>query len=185
MTTKTSKESRGTRYLPDLLLGTLAASRRRSIAGMDHIFPRRAALATPTSGNFTRPATWCGPGTPASSMTSRAQQQFQDALVGNDERALPFIRPAYQALLFVPFSLLPYRSAYLAFLAVNLVLLALAFWLLRPQMRNLCRGMAIAAGLSYFWFFTRSLSRSCRGRIPSCCWLYSRPHWLPSTRDVN
>ncbi|MGH9538230.1 MAG: glycosyltransferase family 87 protein, partial [Terriglobales bacterium] len=59
--------------------------------------------------------------------------------VGSDERALPFIRPAYQALLFVPFSLLPYRSAYLAFLTVNLVLLGMAYWVLRPHMSNLAR----------------------------------------------
>jgi hypothetical protein len=65
-----------------------------------------------------------------------AQQAFQDTLVGNDEPALPFIRPAYQALFFVPFSLLPYRTAYLAFLALNLVLLAIAFWLLRSTMEN-------------------------------------------------
>src|SRR5213080_1241574 len=41
-----------------------------------------------------------------------AQTYFQNTLVSNDERALPFIRPAYQALMFVPFSLLPYRTAY-------------------------------------------------------------------------
>jgi hypothetical protein len=69
----------------------------------------------------------------------RAQQRFQDVLVGSNDRALPFIRPAYQALLFVPFSLLPYRTAYLAFLAVNLVLLAIAFWILRPHMSHLMR----------------------------------------------
>ena len=80
---------------------------------------------------------------------ARAQQQFQNALVGNDERALPFIRPAYQALLFVPFSLLPYRSAYLAFLAVNLLLLAMAFWLIASTMRNLAR---IWRGLPVFVF---------------------------------
>jgi len=79
----------------------------------------------------------------------RAQQQFQDVLVGNDERALPFIRPAYQALLFVPFSFLPYRSAYLAFLAVNLVLLAMTFWILRPNMRNISR---VWQGLPAFLF---------------------------------
>src|SRR4029077_12419790 len=101
MTTKSTAESRGTRYLPDLLLGILPL-----------------LLAVQLLG-------WLS--------------FFQDALVGNDERALPFVRPAYQALLFLPFSLLPYRNAYLAFLAVNLVLLALAFWLIRPLMKNLAR----------------------------------------------
>jgi hypothetical protein len=65
------------------------------------------------------------------------QRQIQDLLVSNDERALPFIRPAYQALLFVPFSLLPYRTAYLAFLIVNFGLLTLCFILLRDNLANL------------------------------------------------
>src|SRR6266550_659286 len=56
-----------------------------------------------------------------------AQTFFQNALVSNGELALPFIRPAYQALLFVPFSLFSYRTAYLAFL------------LLQPRMRGLSR----------------------------------------------
>ena len=68
-----------------------------------------------------------------------AQAYFQNTLVSNDERALPFIRPAYQALMFVPFSLLPYRTAYLGFLLLNLLLLALAFLMLQPRLRGLSR----------------------------------------------
>jgi hypothetical protein len=67
------------------------------------------------------------------------QTYFQNVLVSNDERAVPFIRPAYQALLFMPFSLLPYRAAYLGFLFLNLLLLAVAFLLLQPRMRGLSR----------------------------------------------
>ncbi len=68
-----------------------------------------------------------------------AQTYFQNTLVSNDERALPFIRPAYQALMFVPFSLLPYGTAYLGFLLLNLLLLALAFLMLQPRLRGLSR----------------------------------------------
>ena len=68
-----------------------------------------------------------------------AQTYFQNTLVSNDERALPFIRPAYQALMFVPFSLLPYRTAYLGFLLLNVLLLALAFLMLQPRLRGLSR----------------------------------------------
>jgi len=68
-----------------------------------------------------------------------AQAYFQNTLVSNDERALPFIRPAYQALMFVPFSLLRYRTAYLGFLLLNLLLLALAFLMLQPRLRGLSR----------------------------------------------
>ncbi len=57
--------------------------------------------------------------------------------------ALPFDHPAFEALLFAPFSLLSYRAAYLAFLAFNVGLLGLAFWLLRPWMKNL--------GSIYWW----------------------------------
>jgi len=65
------------------------------------------------------------------------QKSFQDALVSREEIAMPFNHLAYEALLFIPFSLLPYRTAYCAFLAVNLVLLAISFRLLRPRLDNL------------------------------------------------
>ncbi len=65
------------------------------------------------------------------------QLHFQNELVSHGDIALPFIRPAYQALLFAPLSLLPYRTAYFAFLAVNLALLWVSFRLLRPRMNRL------------------------------------------------
>jgi Glycosyltransferase family 87 len=65
------------------------------------------------------------------------QFHFQNELVSKAEIALPFIRPAYQGLLFVPFSFLPYRAAYFAFLAVNLALLTVSFQLLRPKMKRI------------------------------------------------
>ena len=65
------------------------------------------------------------------------QLRFQNELVSKAEIALPFIRPAYQALLFAPLSFLPYRSAYFAFLAVNLALLWASFRLLRPKMNRI------------------------------------------------
>ncbi len=66
-----------------------------------------------------------------------AQLHFQNELVSHGEVALPFIRPAGEALLFVPFSLLHYRTAYFAFLAMNLALLFLCFRMLRPRMGHL------------------------------------------------
>src|SRR5438552_7275369 len=66
-----------------------------------------------------------------------AQTYFQNTLVSNDERALSFIRRAYQALMFVPFSLLSYLTAYLGFLLLNVLLLALAFLILQPRLRGL------------------------------------------------
>jgi hypothetical protein len=68
-----------------------------------------------------------------------AQKTFQDALISREQIALPFNHLAYEALLFAPFSLLPFRTAYSAFLALNLALLTLSFRLLRPRMGNLAR----------------------------------------------
>jgi hypothetical protein len=69
----------------------------------------------------------------------QAQKDFQTRLVTANELTLPFIRPAYQALLFAPFSVLKYRTAYLAFLGFNLFLLGICYRLLRPSMTNLAQ----------------------------------------------
>jgi hypothetical protein len=68
-----------------------------------------------------------------------AQKQFQNQLVSYVDIPLPFIRPAYQALLFVPFSFLPFRLAFCVFYAFNLAVLLLCFRLLRPYMVSLGR----------------------------------------------
>ena len=65
------------------------------------------------------------------------QKRFQSQLVAADQRAVPFIRPAYQALLFVPFSFLTYRGAYLSFLIVNLALLGISYRLLHLRLQSL------------------------------------------------
>jgi len=66
-----------------------------------------------------------------------AQKDFQDRLVSPAQVALPFVRPAYEALILAPLSRLPYRPAYLAFLAINVTLLGVIFFLLLPWMQNL------------------------------------------------
>ena len=66
-----------------------------------------------------------------------AQKRFQDALISREDIAIPFIRPAYQALLFAPFSFLAFREAYFAFLVLNLATLGLCSRLLRPYTSNL------------------------------------------------
>ena len=139
MIPKTSVESPGTRYLPDLLLGMLPILVGIQLLGWITFFPAALLHGHADFRQLYAAAYMVRTGHAAQLYDARAQQQFQDVLVGNDEPALPFIRPAYQALLFLPFSLPPYRTAYLAFLTVNLVLLALALWILRPNMRNLSR----------------------------------------------
>jgi Glycosyltransferase family 87 len=60
-----------------------------------------------------------------------AQLFFQNRLVVARDMALPFDHLSYEALLFVPFSYLPFRAAYFAMLAFNLVVLALSVRLMR------------------------------------------------------
>ncbi len=65
------------------------------------------------------------------------QKQFQDALVSPKPTALPFVSPAYHALIFAPLSALSYPAAYLVFLACNIAALIICFILLWPWMQNL------------------------------------------------
>jgi hypothetical protein len=88
----------------------------------------------------------------------QAQKNIQDSLVGSDDLTLPFIRPAYQALMFVPFSLLPYRAAYLSFLVVNLILHAFTFWLLRAKLSKLADAWSVLPALLFVVFYPVALA---------------------------
>lgn len=65
------------------------------------------------------------------------QKHFQDGLVSQQPMLMPFIRPPFDAVVFVPFSLLPYRWAYIAFSIVSLGALGFSVRLLRPWTKNL------------------------------------------------
>lgn len=65
------------------------------------------------------------------------QKDLQNRLVSTAPIATPFLRPPFQALLFVPFSLLPYHAAYAAFLILNLILLGASYRLMKPWMNHL------------------------------------------------
>jgi hypothetical protein len=67
-----------------------------------------------------------------------AQKQFQDTLVSPQKQALPFVSPAYEALLFSPLTYSHFRTAYWAFLSLNVVALGVCVSLLRPWMANIC-----------------------------------------------
>src|SRR5438445_548004 len=66
-----------------------------------------------------------------------AQKRFQDALVSQEQIALPFNHLAYEALLFAAFSMLPFKTAYISFLFFNVALLWVSFRLLRPRLAAL------------------------------------------------
>ena len=65
------------------------------------------------------------------------EQKFQDRLVSREAVALPFNHLAYESLIYIPYSLFSYRSAYFLFLATNVLLLAFAMRLIAPWTGNL------------------------------------------------
>ncbi len=80
-----------------------------------------------------------------------AQQKFQNQLVSPEGIALPFNHVAYESLLFVPYSLLPYRAGYFLFLFTNILLLVFAARTMRMWTENL---RAISPWLPVVLFFT-------------------------------
>jgi hypothetical protein len=67
------------------------------------------------------------------------QLQMENILMRTPHPTLPFYHLAYESFLFVPLSAVSYKSAYFLFLAFNLTLVVICFWLLRPWMGNLAR----------------------------------------------
>jgi hypothetical protein len=80
-----------------------------------------------------------------------ATKLFQDKVVSRWDVILPFMRPAYEALFFVPFSFLSFRAAYFAFFSFNLALIVLTNYLLHRALPGLHRlHFAPAAMFIYF-----------------------------------
>jgi hypothetical protein len=81
------------------------------------------------------------------------QKRLQNELVSPSDVALLFYHPAYESLLFVPFSFLRYRVAYFVFGALNILLLALAVQLVRGRLSHLAefwKPLPIAIFLCFF-----------------------------------
>src|SRR5260370_3490993 len=66
-----------------------------------------------------------------------AARRNQDKKVAPDNAAVPFLHPAYEAVVFMPLSFLPYRGAYVVWAGVNFLLLGLISFLLRPCLADL------------------------------------------------
>src|SRR5260370_39773055 len=73
--------------------------------------------------------------------------RIQDEKITADDGVFPFVHPAYEAVFFVPLSLLSYRVACVVWAGFNLALLALIYRLIRP-----CLGDLSAVGLK--WMIT-------------------------------
>jgi Glycosyltransferase family 87 len=72
----------------------------------------------------------------------RAEWRVQQAFapwVSIRQAALPYMHAPFEALLFVPFSLLPYGTAFALWDAINLLILLMLPYLLRPHLRLLGR----------------------------------------------
>jgi len=82
-----------------------------------------------------------------------AQKQAQNALVAPSDVALPFYHPAYEALIFVPFSVPTYRVGYFLFAGFNVALLVTSAMLFRPYLFGLVsvwRGLPLLLLLLFF-----------------------------------
>jgi hypothetical protein len=69
-----------------------------------------------------------------------AELEAQNRVVSREEIALPFIHPAYEALLYVPLSYLTYLKAYWLWFALNLAILIAIYFALRPDLAPLSDG---------------------------------------------
>lgn len=63
--------------------------------------------------------------------------QAQNQQISIEPVAMPFIHPAYEAILYAPLSFLSYRRAYWIFFAVNILVLCGVYWLLAPDLKVL------------------------------------------------
>lgn len=68
-----------------------------------------------------------------------AIRRNQAEKVAADDGAAPFLHPAYEALLFIPISIFPYRVAYLVWAGINFLVLGFISFLLRPHLRELSK----------------------------------------------
>jgi len=66
-----------------------------------------------------------------------AIRRNQAELVASDNGALPFLHPAYEAVVFMPLTFFPYRAAYFVWAGVNFAILGLICLLLRPCLPDL------------------------------------------------
>lgn len=73
--------------------------------------------------------------------------KFQSQVVSPSDEALPFYHLAYEAIIFAPLSLLPFRAAYAVFFAMNLSLVGASFLMLHrytPSLQTLWSKAPIA-----------------------------------------
>jgi hypothetical protein len=86
------------------------------------------------------------------------QKQVQDGLVGKRDQSLPFGHLAYGALLYVPLSLLNYRSAYVSVVLCNAILIVLCFLAARKEFSETIPLWQPRAGFIFFTFMPTTIT---------------------------
>ena len=65
------------------------------------------------------------------------QKNIQDAVISQSSNVLPYVHLPYEALLFVPLSVLSYRNAFFCFFGLNLLCLLVCYRMLRGKLGRL------------------------------------------------
>jgi hypothetical protein len=86
------------------------------------------------------------------------QKQVQDGLVGKRDQSIPFGHLAYDALLYVPLSLLNYRSAYVSVVLCYAILVILCFLVARKEFSETIPLWQPRAGLIFFTFIPTTIA---------------------------
>lgn len=87
-----------------------------------------------------------------SQMYALARQQQAQRAVTSGQGFIAFYHPSYEALLFAPFSFLDYQSSYIFFMALNMLLLAAAFFAARPALNAFAPVWQSRVGVVLFLF---------------------------------
>jgi len=82
----------------------------------------------------------------------RQEKLVQDGVTPDEEGVLPYYHLPYEAIIYAPFSFLSYRTAYLAFIAFNMLLLMAAFFAARPVFSSIIPWWQPRPGLMLFLF---------------------------------
>ena len=121
-----------------------------------------------------------------SQLYDQAQQDRIQLALTSRAGSLTFYHPSYQTLIFVPFSLLSFRSAYLAYIAFNMVLLMAAFFAARPAFSSVIPMFQPRPGLMFFAFIpllaTVVLGQDSIISLLLCCLMWRQ---LQSGKDVS
>lgn len=121
-----------------------------------------------------------------SQLYDQEQQDRVQLALTSRAGSLTFYHPSYQTLLFVPFSLLSFRSAYLAFIAFNMILLMAAFFAAWPAFSSVIPMFQPRPGLIFFAFIpllaTIVLGQDSIISLLLCCLMWRQ---LQSGKDMS